>query len=134
MFFRSFELKYIFLFLIIFSGRSFAECLKSENIKDLIPQVEYIKGVLEAGEMHIPLGKTLIELPESYRGMKLQSLRVTEGEVAEFYIPLEFKLSNGVAKSYILGSKSSLKNFELEIVYTNSSCSQFMQIMLLSEH
>jgi len=133
MFFRSLELKYIVLLFMIISGNTFAECLESENLNGLIPKIEYIKGELKAGEMHIPLDQALIELPESYHGIKLKSLRVTEGEVAEFYIPLEFKLSNGVAKSYILGSESSLKDFELEIVYSNNSCSQFIQTMLLWE-
>ena len=127
-------MKYIVLLIILFSNNSIAQCLESENLKGFTPKIEFIKGTLKSGEMHLPLGEVLIELPENYNGITLHSLRITEGEVASFYIPLEFKVINGLAKSYILGSKSSLKSFELEIVYSKDGCSQFMQTMLLSEH
>jgi hypothetical protein len=134
MFFWSLELKYLVLLIFLFSNNSIAQCLDSENLEGFTPKIEFIKGTLNAGDMHLPLDEVLIELPENYNGINLHSLRVTEGEVASFYIPLEFKVIKGLAKSYILGSKSSLKNFELEIVYSKKGCSKFMQIMLLSEH
>ncbi len=58
-------------------------------------------------------------------------MKITEGEVASFYIPLAFTKIGDFAITEILGYKDSLKDFELILSYTNGNCHAVQQRMLL---
>ena len=55
------------------------------------------------------MDSVIIEVPLKFIGLSLNSMEITEGKVANFYIPLAFTKTNCVALTKILGDKDSIE-------------------------
>ena len=110
------------------STTAFAECTPEQEVANI--DVEIISGKTKAGGNHGMMQQITILAPSQVKGVPLQSMELTEGEVASFWIPVAFKIDNGIAKTVISGYKESIKHFEIAIYYANEQCNKSVQLAI----
>jgi hypothetical protein len=76
------------------------------------------------------MDKVVIETPLLVEDLKLSGMEITEGEVANFWIPLAYKPVDSIARTEIIGHKEEIKKFEVTVYYTSENCQKSIQRLL----
>jgi len=121
----------LLLLILFFSGTNLAECTATQNLIGLAPEIKILPGTQEAGSMHLPMDNVKIKVPLIHNGLTLDFMEITEGEVANFYIPLAFNKTENFAIADISGYRDFLESFELIVSYAKGSCHAIQQSTLL---
>ena len=114
--------KYLILLLSIYSGFSFSECTAEQNSApiNIITSVD-ISGV-KAGGDHGYMDVITIEIPKAILGVPFESIEMTEGEVAEYWIPLQTIAQGDKFVASFSGHKSGILNLEFAVNFQNKNC------------
>lgn len=75
-----------------------------------------------AGGNHGHMDVITISLPRSIHNVPFKSIKLTYGEVASYWIPLETKFKNGRLVAVITGYPESIKPFEFVVTYSDGKC------------
>ena len=103
---------------------AYAECTKEQNNKHINVKINHIANGVKAGGNHGYMDVVHIEVPAIFEGIPLTAMDLSEGEVSSFFVPVAFKLVNGVAKTTISGYKESIKGFEISFHYESKKCNR----------
>ena len=112
----------LFSILLAFSSHLFASCPEQ---KDLNIKTEVILNGVEAGGEHGYFDQVKISVPVTVNEYPLQSIELTFGEVAEYWLPLATKLENGRMVATIVGYRESIQPFEFWVNYSNGKCTLY---------
>ena len=104
-----------------------AECTIKQNGKAIPLSIEYTSAGTKVGGNHGHMDKVVIETPLVFEGLKLFGMDITEGEVANFWIPLAYKEVDSIARTEISGYKDRIKNFEVAVHYISDNCQKSIQ-------
>lgn len=114
--------KYLILLLSIYSGFSFSECTTEQNSAPInINTTVNISGV-KAGGNHGYMDVITIEIPKAILGVPFKSIEMTEGEVAEYWIPVQTIVQGDNVVASFSGHKSRILNLEFAVSFHNKSC------------
>lgn len=108
------------LFSLSFSA--FSSCPEQQNL-DVQTSIE-ANGV-KAGGNHGFMDVVTISVPKSVSNLPFESIRLTHGEVAEYWIPLDTNLLNNRIVATLFGYQDSIQNFEFWVNYSNGVCSLY---------
>lgn len=114
----------IFVFISAFVQ---AECTTEQNEQVISLSIEYISSGTKAGANHGYMDKVVIETPLVFEGLQLSGMEITEGEVANFRIPLAYKTLDSIARTEISGYKEEIRNFEVAVYYISDNCQKSIQ-------
>ena len=117
--------------MILFSSvQVFAECSPEQQSAEI--NIKVIRGprTVEAGGNHGMMDRIGIIAPAEVAGIPITAMELTKGEVAEFWIPLAYKINKGSASTAITGHQFAIKHFEVAIYYENDKCKKSIQRML----
>ncbi|MDK2594013.1 hypothetical protein [Pseudoalteromonas obscura] len=64
-----------------------------------------------------------ISVPQSVSRIPFESIQLTYGEVAEYWIPLDTKVYHDRIIAKLNGYQASIEDFEFQVNYTNGLCS-----------
>ena len=106
---------------------SLAECSKEIEHVNVGVQIEINSEKVKAGGEHGSMDEVTISTPAAIEGIPLLSMELTAGEVASFWVPVAFKINNGIATTAIRGYKESIKDFEILINFADSQCHKSVQ-------
>ena len=114
----------------LISSFAHAECTAKQNENAIPLSIEYTSSGTQAGGNHGHMDKVVIETPLVVEGLALSGMEITEGEVANFWIPLAYKAVDSIARTEISGYKEEIRNFEVAVYYTGENCKKSIQRLL----
>lgn len=92
--------------------------------------MKYIPAGTKAGGNHGYMDRVIIQAPAELEGLPFSGMELTEGEVANFWIPLAYEVKGGLGSSTISGYEEKINNFEVAVYYGDSSCQRSIQRLL----
>ncbi|GAA6135011.1 hypothetical protein NBRC116188_18010 [Oceaniserpentilla sp. 4NH20-0058] len=107
-----------------------AECTTKQNEQAIPLSIKYTSAGTKAGGNHGHMDKVVIETPLVVGVLELSGMEITEGEVANFWIPLAYKAVDFIARTEISGYKEEIRNFEVAVYYTSENCQKSIQRLL----
>jgi len=107
-----------------------AECTTEQNEQAIPLSIEYTSAGTKSGGNHGYMDNVVIETPLAVEGLKLSGMEITEGEVANFWIPLAYKTLDSIARTEISGYKEEIRNFEVAAYYISDNCQKTIQRLL----
>ncbi|EAQ63076.1 hypothetical protein MED121_24015 [Marinomonas sp. MED121] len=107
-----------------------AECTTKQNEQAIPLSIEYTSAGDKAGGSHGHMDKVVIKTPLIIEGFALSGMGITEGEVANFWIPLAYKVVDSIARTEISGYQEEIRNFEVAVYYTSDNCQKSIQRLL----
>lgn len=114
----------------LISNFAHAECTTKQNEITIPLSIEYNSAGTKSGGNHGHMDKVVIETPLVVEGLTLSGMEITEGEVANFWIPLAYKAVDSIARTEISGYKEEIRNFEVAVYYTSDNCQKSTQRLL----
>lgn len=120
----------ISLIILAFSSGLIAECTDVQKASTIEIEIEQLKNRARSNGNHDFMDVFQIKAPVLVAGTKLVYMELTEGEVANFWIPLAYKISGDFAVTEITGYRESIKNFEVAVYYRGGECSKSIQRLL----
>ncbi len=113
---------FAFTLLLLANSTVWAQCSSSQQAAALELDVKHIPAGTAAGGNHEHMDKIIIQAPIELAGMYLSGMELTEGEVANFWVPLAYEVKGAIASSIISGYKEAIENFEVAVYYGDSNC------------
>ena len=107
-----------------------AECPIKFEQSDLKIEIEKQPRAIDAGGVHEDMDVIKISVPSHYKGVPIDAMELTKGEVAEFWFPIAFKIDTGKAVTELSGYSQSLAHLEMAIYYMDSRCIFTTQVAL----
>ena len=116
-----------FAALLLFCSPIFAECTVEQSNGTIDIKVQYVENGIRAGGNHGYMDQVHISAPAVLMAIPLVAMKLTEGEVSSFWVPVAFTIANGVAQTTISGYKESIKGFEIAVYYESQQCKRSVQ-------
>ena len=107
-----------------------AECTTKQNEQTIPLSIVYTSAGTKPGGSHGHMDKVVIETPLVFEGLKLSGMEITEGEVANFWIPLAYKTLDSIARTEIGGYKEEIINYEVAVYYISDHCQKSIQRLI----
>ncbi|MGX5174286.1 hypothetical protein ACUR5C_09725 [Aliikangiella sp. IMCC44653] len=124
-------MKYLaFLFFSLISTKALAGCFVDLTRENISLNVERLSESEKAGGNHGYMNTLKIQVLSEYKGAPLETMLLTKGEVAEFWFPIAFTVTDGIATTTLTGYEESLEDLEMAFFYTDKECTLSTQIML----
>ncbi|MGM0564214.1 MAG: hypothetical protein ACQES2_07785 [Pseudomonadota bacterium] len=118
-----------FILLSIFSSLVSAECTPEQNREEIPLSVE-TESDASSGGNHGAMDRVIIKAPLEVSGVPLASMKLTEGEVASFWVPLAYQVAGDFVRAEIIGYRSAIESFEVAVYYESENCSRSIQRLL----
>ena len=104
-----------------------AECTLQQAGAQIDILMHYEHGVAKAGGNHANMDEVTIRAPVSISELPLVAMKLTAGEVAEFWVPVSYRLEGNTAVTEITGYSNAIDNFEIVVLYDNGQCHRSIQ-------
>ena len=99
-----------------------AKCTDAQNSQSIEIKIDKIFGAVKAGGNHGYMDIVKVSAPAKVSGVPIHAMKLTKGEVAEFWVPIAFSIDNDFAYTEVTGYSDSIKGFEISVSYLNEQC------------